>query len=326
MAHVAETAQFSGLQESSRTILDHYQSQVRTRRIYTVVSIVVFLIVLGASLDFANEANSGKFFERLPYFFDFIKSFVPNSPLEIFRAMFDLPSPYADGSIKFDYTSDRVWITDSFYIPNFFYQLAITLNIAIVSTILGSTGAFLLCFFASSNLVGSRAVRWGVRRIMEIMRAFPEIVIAGLLAAILSIGPIAAIIAVSFHTIGALGKLFFEVVENADMKPDEGLRAAGASWLERVRFAILPQVLPNFVSYTLLRTEINVRASTIIGAVGGGGIGEVFSLSIGRDHAAKTYAIIILLLVTVICVDQFSAWLRRRLIGRQSFEFGRGAA
>lgn len=255
-----------------------------------------------------------------------MKSFVPDSPLEIFRAMFDLPSPFSDGSIKYDYTSDRVWITDSFYIPNFFYQLAITLNIAIVSTILGASGAFLLCFFASTNLVGAGVTRWVVRRIMEIMRAFPEIVVAGLLAAILSIGPISAIIAVWVHTVGALGKLFFEVVENADMKPDEGLRAAGASWLERVRFAILPQVLPNFVSYTLLRTEINVRASTIIGAVGGGGIGEVFSLSIGRDHAAKTYAIIILLLITVICVDQFSAWLRRRLIGKQSFEFGQGAA
>ncbi|MGK6314510.1 phosphonate ABC transporter, permease protein PhnE [Neorhizobium sp. DT-125] len=326
MAHAAGADHPSGLQASSRTILDHYQSQVRTRRIYTIVSIVVFLIVLGASLDFANSANSGKFFERLPYLFDFMKSFVPDSPLEIFRAMFDLPSPYADGSIKYDYTSDRIWITDSFYIPNFFYQLAITINIAIVSTILGASGAFVLCFFAASNMVGSRAVRWFVRRVMEIMRAFPEIVVAGLLAAILSIGPISAIIAVWIHTVGALGKLFFEVVENADMKPDEGLRAAGASWVERVRFAILPQVLPNFVSYTLLRTEINVRASTIIGAVGGGGIGEVFSLSIGRDHAAKTYAIIILLLITVICVDQFSAWLRRRLIGHQSFEFGRGAA
>ncbi|MBY5706224.1 phosphonate ABC transporter, permease protein PhnE [Rhizobium leguminosarum] len=326
MAHSAGADSLSGLQEGSRTILDHYQSQVRTRRIYTVVSIVVFLIILCASLDFANGANSGKFFERLPYFFDFMKSFVPDSPLEILRAMFDLPSPFSDGSIKYDYTSDRVWITDSFYIPNFFYQLAITLNIAIVSTILGASGAFLLCFFASTNLVGAGVTRWVVRRIMEIMRAFPEIVVAGLLAAILSIGSISAIIAVWVHTVGALGKLFFEVVENADMKPDEGLRAAGASWLERVRFAILPQVLPNFVSYTLLRTEINVRASTIIGAVGGGGIGEVFSLSIGRDHAAKTYAIIILLLITVICVDQFSAWLRRRLIGKQSFEFGQGAA
>ncbi|MBB4480904.1 phosphonate ABC transporter, permease protein PhnE [Rhizobium etli] len=326
MAHSAGADHLNGLQESSRTILDNYQSQVRTRRIYTAVSIVIFLIILGTSLDFANSANSGKFFERLPYFFDFMKSFVPDSPLEIFRAMFDLPSPYSDGSIKYDYTSDRVWITDSFYIPNLFYQLAITLNIAIISTILGASGAFLLCFFASTNLVGAGVTRWIVRRIMEIMRAFPEIVTAGLLAAILSIGPISAIIAVWFHTVGALGKLFFEVVENADMKPDEGLRAVGAGWLERVRFAILPQVLPNFVSYTLLRTEINVRASTIIGAVGGGGIGEVFSLSIGRDHAAKTYAIIILLLITVICVDQFSAWLRQRLIGRQSFEFGRGAA
>ncbi|MBO9122126.1 MULTISPECIES: phosphonate ABC transporter, permease protein PhnE [unclassified Rhizobium] len=326
MAHVAETDHMGGLQQGSRTILDHYQSQVRTRRIYTVISIVVFLIVLGASLDFANSANSGKFFERLPYLFDFMKHFVPDSPLEIFRAMFDLPSPYADGSIKYDYVSDRVYITDSFYIPNFFYQLAITINVAIVSTILGASGAFVLCFFASTNLVGAGATRWVVRRIMEILRAFPEIVIAGLLAAILSIGPISAIIAVSIHTIGALGKLFFEVVENADMKPDEGLRASGASWLERVRFAILPQVMPNFVSYTLLRLEINVRASTIIGAVGGGGIGEVFSLAIGRDHAAKTYAIIILLLITVVCVDQFSAWLRRRMIGKQSFEFGRGAA
>jgi phosphonate transport system permease protein len=326
MAHAAGADQLNGLQDSSRIVLDHYQSQVRTRRIYTIISIAAFLMVLVASLQFANDANSGKFFERLPYLFDFLKHFVPDSPLEIFRAMFDLPSPYADGSIKYDYTSDRIWITDTLYIPNFFYQLAITINIAIVSTILGATGAFLLCFFAASNLVGSRAVRWLVRRIMEVMRAFPEIVIAGLLAAILSIGPISAIIAVWVHTTGALGKLFFEVVENADMKPDEGLRASGANWVERVRFAILPQVLPNFVSYTLLRTEINVRASTIIGAVGGGGIGEVFSLSIGRDHAAKTYAIIILLLITVICVDQFSAWLRRRLIGKQSFEFGRGAA
>ncbi|MDX3929568.1 MAG: phosphonate ABC transporter, permease protein PhnE [Shinella sp.] len=315
-----------GLSLSSSTVMRHYQQQLMVRRIYTVIALAIFLIVLGASLDFANSANSGKFFERLPYLFDFIKNFVPDSPLEIFRAMFDLPSPYADGSLKYNYTADRIYLTESFYIPNFIYQLVITLNIALVSTIIGASLAFVLCFFASTNLVGAGLVRWVVRRMMEVMRAFPEIVIAGLLTAILSIGPIAAIIAITVHTIGALGKLFFEVVENADMRPEEGLRATGASWVERVRFAIVPQVLPNFVSYTLLRAEINVRASTIIGAVGGGGIGEVFRLAIGRDHAAKTYAIVILLLLTIIAVDQFSAWLRRRLIGQQSFEFGRGAA
>jgi phosphonate transport system permease protein len=302
------------LSDASKLVLSHYRQQLRTRRVYTIIGLVLFVIVLGASLDYANEANSGKFFERLPFFFDFIKSFVPNDPFEIFRAMFDLPSPYADGSQKFDYVSERVWIGDGFYVPHFLFQLLVTLNIALVSTIIGGVLAFCLCFFAATNLVGAGPARWGVRRIMEILRAFPEIVVAGLLTAILSIGPIAAIFAVSIHTIGALGKLFFEVVENADMKPDEGLRAVGAGWLERVRFAILPQVLPNFVSYTLLRTEINVRASTIIGAVGGGGIGEAFRLSIGRDHAAKTYAIIILLLVTIVAVDQFSGWLRRRLV------------
>lgn len=307
-------------------MMRHYRQQVARRRIYTGIVIAIFLVLLGASLNFANEANSGKFFERLPYLFDFIKNFVPDSPMEIFRAMFDLPSPHADGSLKYDYTSDRVYVTDGFYIPFFIYQLVVTLNIALISTIIGGSIAFILCFFASTNLVGAGLARWFTRRVMEIMRAFPEIVIAGLLTAILSIGPIAAIIAITVHTIGALGKLFFEVVENSDMKPDEGLRAAGASWVERVRFAIVPQVLPNFVSYTLLRAEINVRASTIIGAVGGGGIGEVFRLAIGRDHAAKTYAIVILLLVAVIAIDQFSGWLRRRLIGNQSFEFGRGAA
>lgn len=323
---MADLSHSTGLSTSSEMLLRHYRSQVVVRRVYSIIGVVLVLVALLAAMNFANAANSGKFFDRIPYMFDFLRSFVPNDPFEIFRAMFDLPSPYADGSLKFDYVSDRHYVLGSFYIPNFIYQLIITVNIAIVSTIIGGGLAFLLCFFAATNLVGAGPVRWIVRRIMEVFRAFPEIVIAGLLTAVLSIGPIAAIAAVSLHTIGALGKLFFEVVENADMKPEEGLRSVGANWLERVRFAIVPQVMPNFVSYALLRTEINVRASTIIGAVGGGGIGEVFRLSIGRDHAAKTYAIIILLLITIVAIDQFSGWLRHKLVGRQSFELGRGAA
>ena len=323
MADVANTPDLS---PASATLLRHYRSQVMVRRIYSIIVFALVLIALFAAMNYANAANSGKFFERIPYMFDFLKSFVPQDPFEIFRAMFDLQSPYYDGSLKFDYTSDRHYITDSLYIPNFIYQLIVTVNIAFVSTIIGGTLAFILCFFAATNLVGAGAVRWFVRRTMEVMRAFPEIVVAGLLTAVLSIGPIAAIAAISLHTIGALGKLFFEVVENADMKPEEGLRSVGANWFERVRFAIVPQVMPNFVSYALLRAEINVRASTIIGAVGGGGIGEVFRLSIGRDHAAKTYAIVILLLITIVAIDQFSGWLRRKLVGNQSFELGRGAA
>lgn len=326
MTNMTASPSPGGLSDQTSLLYRHYRSQLMTRRIYTILALVVLVVTLLLAMNYANSANSGKFFERLPYMFDFIKNFVPNDPLEIFRAMFDIESPYFDGSQKYNYTSERLYLTDTFYIPNFMYQLMVTVNVAIVSTIIGGFIAFCLCFFAATNLVGAGGVRWFVRRVMEVFRAFPEIVIAGLLTAVLSIGPIAAIVAVSIHTIGALGKLFFEVVENADMKPDEGLRAAGANWFERVRFAIVPQVLPNFVSYGLLRAEINVRASTIIGAVGGGGIGEAFRLSIGRDHAAKTYAIIIMLLVTIIVIDQFSGWLRRKLVGNESFELGGGAA
>jgi phosphonate transport system permease protein len=311
-----------GLSPQTRLVFEHQRSLIRTRRLYSVLALALLALFLSGALWFANDANAGKFLDRLPYFFDFFIHFVPEEPMEIVRAMFDLESPFADGSQKYDYPDGRVYLTDWFYIPEYFYQLMVTINIAIISTLIGASGAFALCFFAATNLVGAGPVRFVVRRLFELMRAFPEIVIAGLLVAIFSIGPIGAIAAVALHTVGALGKLFYEVVENADMKPDDGLRAVGANWLERVRYAMVPQVLPNFISYALLRTEINVRASTIIGAVGGGGIGEVFRQSIGRDHAAKTYAIVILLFLTIVAIDQLSGWLRRRLVGNAAFQFG----
>ena len=310
------------LSEAGRTIHRHYQQLLRTRRIYSLLAVGGVATLLFFALWFANDNNAGKFFDRLPYFFDFFIHFQPDDPFEIVRALFDLPSPYADGSFKYDYEEGRVYLFGSVYLPEYFYQMLVTINIALCATLAGAALAFVLCFFAATNLVGAGLVRFVVRRLLELMRAFPEIVIAGLLVAILSIGPIAAVVAIAIHTIGALGKLFFEVVENADMKPDEGLRSVGATWLDRVRYGMVPQVLPNFVSYALLRTEINVRASTIIGAVGGGGIGEVFRLSLSRDHAAKTYAIIILLFATILLIDWFSGWLRQRLVGNAAFQFG----
>ncbi|WP_224701640.1 phosphonate ABC transporter, permease protein PhnE [Devosia aquimaris] len=301
---------------------DHYRALLRTRRAYTLLAVGGVLAFLAVALWYADKSNAGQFFDRLPYFFDFFIHFQPDEPMEIVRALFDLPSPFADGSFKYDYEVGRVYLFGDVYLPEYFYQMLVTINIAVISTLIGVTLAFCLSFFAASNVTGARTVRFVVRRFLELMRAFPEIVIAGMLVAILSIGPIAAIVAVSVHTVGSLGKLFYEVIENADTRADEGLRAVGGNWFERVRFGYVPQVLPNFVSYALLRTEINVRASTIIGAVGGGGIGEVFRLSIGRDHAAKTYAIILLLFLTIIGIDWISGTLRKRLVGQAAFTIG----
>ncbi|MDI7862891.1 phosphonate ABC transporter, permease protein PhnE [Rhizobiaceae bacterium n13] len=307
------------LSERGSRIESHWQQLAVRRRAYTFLGLVVFLAILSGSLWFANDSNSGKFFDRLPHFFDFVGDLVPRDATEIVRAMLDLPSPYDDGSLKYNYPEGRLYITGGFYVPEYVHKMLETVNIAIFSTIIGLIFGFLLAFLAARNMMPNPWVRGPARRFMEILRAFPEVVIAGFFLAILSLGPIPAVIAVSIHTIGALGKMFYEVIENADMKPDEGLRAVGANWLERAWFGMVPQVLPNFMSYFLLRLEINVRASTIIGAVGGGGIGELLRLSIGQGHEAKTIAIVILLFSTIVAVDQFSAWLRRRLVGDQAF-------
>jgi phosphonate transport system permease protein len=109
-----------GLSELGRQTRSHYEGLVRTRRLYTVLSIGVLLTFLGFALWFADNSNAGRFFERLPFFFDFFIHFQPDDPFEIFRAMFDIPSPYADGSFKYDYEVGRVYVWGDFYIPEYF--------------------------------------------------------------------------------------------------------------------------------------------------------------------------------------------------------------
>lgn len=305
--------------QSTKEIATAWDRMIARRRFYTILGLVILLAAFVSSVRFADESNAGHFFERLPHLFDFLSWLIPKDWADVWRALFDIASPNDKGGEEFNFANGRVYVWGSFYIPEYFELMIVTINIALVSTIIAFIFAVPLSFFAARNLTKNWPLRIFTKRIMEFLRAFPEIVIAGLFSAILSIGPVAAIIAITLHTIGALGKLFYEVAENIDMKPDEGMRAVGANWLERVRFAALPQVMPNYASYALLRLEINVRASTIIGAVGGGGIGEELKLSISRGFGAKTVALVLLLFVTIVAVDQFSAWLRRRLVGEHAF-------
>ena len=145
--------------------------------------------------------------------------------------------------------------------------------------------------------------------------ADPVPVLAFILVWPFGIGPLAGILAIGIHSAGALGKLFSEVNENADMRPVEGIRAAGGNWVEAVRYGMVPQVLPGFLSYALLRFEINVRSSTIIGFVGAGGIGQEFKRVIGFNIYEEVSAIAILILLIVMAIDLASERIRARVIG-----------
>lgn len=188
-----------------------------------------------------------------------------------------------------------------------------TSQIAALATLMGAALAGLLCFAGSANLAPNRVAYVAVRRGLELFRTVPDIVYALILVWVLGVGPLAGILAIALHSVGSLGKLFAEVVENADMRPWEGVRAAGGNWAQAVRYAILPQVAPNLLSYVLLRFEINVRGATVIGFVGAGGIGQELYTVIARNYYEEIGAIIVLIVLCVTAIDLASERLRRRV-------------
>ena len=188
-----------------------------------------------------------------------------------------------------------------------------TLLIAYLGTLLGVLGGFALSFLASANLAPSPRMRFVARRLAEFCRTVPDMVFALLFVVAFGIGPMAGVLALAVHTVGALCKLFAEAVENIDMKPVDGILAAGGSWRQTVRYAVLPQVAPNFTSYAMLRFDINVRAASIMGFVGAGGIGEQLMVAIRQFYYTDVSAILLLIIATVMLIDFASERLRRML-------------
>ncbi|MGQ3283713.1 phosphonate ABC transporter, permease protein PhnE [Bosea sp. (in: a-proteobacteria)] len=195
-----------------------------------------------------------------------------------------------------------------------------TVLIAYVGTVLGALGGFLLCFVAAANLGRSGWLRFAAKRFLEFCRTVPEIVFALIFVIAFGLGPLPGVLAIAIHTMGAMGKLFSEVVENIDMKPVDGLTATGAGWWQTIRFAVVPQVLSNFASYSLLRFEINVRGASIMGFVGAGGIGQDLIEAIRKFYFTDVSAILLLIIVTVMLIDFGTERLRHALL---SLEHGK---
>ncbi len=189
-----------------------------------------------------------------------------------------------------------------------------TLLMAYAGTLTGAVFAFCGGFLCSRNLVSSAKLRFVVRRLLEICRTVPDIVFALIFVAAFGLGALPGVLAIAIHTTGALGKLFSEVVENIDMKPVEGIAASGGGWISQVRFGVVPQVLSNFASYTVLRFEINVRGAAVLGFVGAGGIGEELIIAIRKFFYSDVSAMLVMIVVCVMVIDTLSEKLRHRLL------------
>jgi phosphonate transport system permease protein len=193
-----------------------------------------------------------------------------------------------------------------------------TLLISYVGTLIGALFAVALNFFAAENTAPARWLLFVVRRLLEFARTVPSIVFALIFVIAFGLGPMAGVLAIAIHSTGALGKQFSEIVENADMRPVEGVRSTGASWLSCMRFAVLPQVIAGYVSYALLRFEINVREASVMGFVGAGGIGMELIVAIRKFYYSDVSAILLTIIVTVFLIDIGTGWLRGRLFGREA--------
>lgn len=197
------------------------------------------------------------------------------------------------------------------------YGIYQTIALALMATTLGTVFAVPVSFLAARNLMSANPLTLGiyvvVRTLLNIIRSIESLIIAVVFVVFVGLGPFAGMLALGVHTVAALAKLFSEVIEGIDPGPIEAMQAVGGNWLQVVRYGVVPQIVPPFTAFTIYRWEINVRSSTIVGLVGGGGIGFFLVQWINLSDFRAVSATFIAILIVVQVMDMVSASIRTRL-------------
>ncbi|MDT8305461.1 MAG: phosphonate ABC transporter, permease protein PhnE [Anaerolineae bacterium] len=193
-----------------------------------------------------------------------------------------------------------------------------TIALAFIATVLGVIFAVPFSFLAARNLMDAnaltRAIYYVVRTLLNIIRSIETLMWAIIFAVWVGLGPFAGTLALWLHTVAALGKLYSEAIESIDPGPIEAIRATGARWPQIVTYAVLPQILPTFTSFTVYRWDINVRLSTVIGLVSDAGIGFLVVQWIRLNRFSSMATALIAIVLVVASLDYFSGWVRQRII------------
>ncbi len=291
------------------SVFERHRAELRaSKRGWTIFAFAAFAICLGASIWISNFFPD-RLAAGLPRIFEYFGTVIPDLQWDVLFEGRAADGRAVAGSITY-------WYTDFWTYAVLIWE---TILMAMTATLLGASVAFVLSFPAAANLAPNSWLYWFSRRFLEICRGIPEILLALVFVFMIGIGPLAGVLAIAIHTAGALGKLFAEVNENASSRPIEGIAAVGGNWPEQMAYGVVPQVSPNFFSYAMLRFEINVRASSIIGFVGAGGIGQELNRVISFYSDDRVMAVLILVVVTVTVIDLISERIRHTIIGRENF-------
>ena len=194
----------------------------------------------------------------------------------------------------------------------------ITVCMAIIGTALAMVMAIPVGFMAARNTTVHPIARWVARAIIVICRAVPDLVFAIVFVEALGIGVLPGVLALGLHSVGMLGKLYAEAVEQIQPEPREAVTATGAGRLQNLATSVVPQILPSFSSITLYRLDINLRSSVVLGYVGAGGIGFLLNQDMGVLQFRRAVGIVIVIFVLIVAMEVISAVIRRSLIGTEA--------
>ena len=193
-----------------------------------------------------------------------------------------------------------------------------TIAMALIATLLAIIFAIPLSFLAAHNLMGGNPITLGiyyvVRTLLNILRSIESLIVAIVFVKIVGLGVFAGMLALAVHSVAALAKLYSEVIEGIDPGPIEAVRSTGANWVQTVRYAVVPQIVPPFTAFTIYRWDINVRSATIVGFVGGGGLGFLLVELIRINDMRGVSTVFIAIAIIVTLMDYLSSRVRERLV------------
>lgn len=276
--------------------------------LYPVIGLAVMLLTL--ALCFKAKVGTMGAFGVLAFI---IMSYWAGSTVNF--TLLEIPSRWSNVEPRLRAFLDPNWS----YIWTVRDQWLITISMAVVATLIGCAIGLVLAMFASPVSSPNKGVSQAIKAVNSVVRSIPDVGWALLFVAFIGgtahgLGPMAGVLALLMFNIGIVAKLLGETIDSVNPGPVEAADAAGANLTQRNRLAILPQVLPGFVSYGLYVFELNIRASAALGIVGVGGIGSAMMLQLNRFAFENVAAILIALIAVVLLVDMFSMYIRRKLL------------